>query len=125
MMSIKDVAPALRFALREYRLYINLGLLSHLNNPLYLEFLFEDERKLLAVSGSTEKQKHSFEIPERTYRDADDECYISRMPLTEAFRLRMDWDKEENYRVIGEYAEHLGVVVFDLTKALIVGRDDE
>ena len=122
-MTGKDVVPALRFELRKYRMYINLALLSSLGNPLYLEFLFEDERKLLAVSGSFEKQKHSFEIPERTYRDADDECYISRMPLTEAFRLRMDWNKKENYRVAGEYAEHLGVVVFDLTKAIVVGKE--
>ena len=122
-MTGKDVAPALRFALREYRIYINLSLLSNLGNPLYLEFLFEDERKLLAVSGSFEKQKYSFEIPERTYRDADAECYISRMPLTEAFCLRMDWNKEENYRVTGEYAENLGVVVFDLTRATIVGKE--
>jgi len=121
----KDAAPALRFALREYRIYINLGLLSSLNNPLFLEFMFEDERKLLVVSGSVERQKHSFEIPERTYRDANDECYISRMPLSEAFRLRMDWDKSENYRVVGEYSEHLGVVVFDLTTAIIVKRDEE
>jgi hypothetical protein len=124
-MIIKDVAPALRFGLREYKLYINLSLLSVLDNPLFLEFMFEDERKLLVVSGSMKKQKNSFEIPKRTYRDADDECYISRMPLTEAFRLRMDWDKAENYRVIGKYSGHLDVVVFDLTTAKIVKRDEE
>ena len=123
-MFFKDAAPSLRFALRQYRLYINLGLLSSLGNPLYLQFFFENERKLLVVSGSLERQKNSFEIPERTYRDADDECYISRMPLSEAFRLRMDWNGEENYRVIGEYAEHLNAVVFDLTTAVIVGREE-
>jgi hypothetical protein len=122
-MICKDVAPALRFAIREHRLYINLALLEKLNNPLYLQFLFENERKLLAVSGSFEKEKHSFEIPERTYRDADDECFISRMPLTEAFRLRMDWNKSDNYRVKGQYAEHLGVVIFRLTTAVVVGDE--
>jgi hypothetical protein len=120
----KDIAPALRFALKEYRLYINLALLEKLKNPLYLQFLFENERKLLAVSGSIEKLKHSFEIPKRTYRDGDDECYISRMPLTEAFRFRMDWNGRENYRVKGEYAEHLEVVLFDLTQAVIIGSEE-
>ena len=123
-MTETDVAPALRFALREYRLYINLGLLASLGNPLYLEFLFDGDRKRLVISGSMKRSKYSYEIPKRIYRDADDECYISRMTLTEAFRVRMDWDRRENYRVTGQYVEHIGMALFDLTRAVIVGKED-
>lgn len=123
-MISKGVAPALRFGLREHRLYFNLALLEELDNPPYLQLLYGNERKLLVVTGSLEKETHSFEVPKRTYRNADDECYISRMPLTEAFRLRLDWNLQENYRVTGEYADHLGVVVFDLTQAVIVGNEE-
>jgi hypothetical protein len=118
----KDNQPALRFALREYRIYINFRLLTNLNNPLFLEFLYEDKRKLLAVSGSMEKRKNSFKVPDRTYRDSDGGCYISRMALTEAFRSRMGWNRAGNYRVIGKYAEHLGLLLFDLKTASIVGK---
>lgn len=121
----KEVLPAIRFSLREYRLYINLALLESLGNPTYLQFLFSDARKMLAISGSQKKEKHSFEVPARTYRDADDECYISRMPLAEAFRIRMHWDARENYRVTGLYAEHLGVVIFELAKAVVVRKDGD
>jgi hypothetical protein len=122
-MIFTETAPAIRFELRGYRLHFNWALLESLENPRYLQLMFENERKLLAVSGSFEKKKHSFEIPERTYRLDNDECYISRMPLTEAFRHRMDWDKKSSYRVIGDYAAHLGVVVFDLTRARIIGNE--
>lgn len=119
----KEVLPAIRFSLRQYRIYINMAALTCLNNPVYLQFLFESDRKLLAISGSIAKKEASFKIPERTYRDADDECYLSRKSLTEAFRLRMDWDKRENYRVIGEFSNNIDMLVFDLTTARIVGGD--
>ena len=45
------------------------------------------------------------------------------MALTEAFRLRMSWDGSENYRVLGEYNPSIRVVMFDLLKAIIVGKD--
>ena len=120
MITNKEVMPAIRFALREYRTYINLAALTSLENPEYLQFLFEDKRKLLVIAGSFEKKKYSFKIPERTYRNGDDECFISRMALTEAFRLRMGWDENENYRVTGELDENLGMLVFNLSTADIV-----
>ena len=120
MIINKEVMPAIRFALREYRTYINLAALTSLENPEYLQFLFEDKRKLLVIAGSFEKKKYSFKIPERTYRNGDDECFISRMALTEAFRLRMGWDENENYRVTGELDENLGMLVFNLSTADIV-----
>jgi len=123
-MTSRNAAPALRFMLRDYRIYMNFGLLSRLGCPLYLEFLYEDERKLLAISGSMKKRKCSFEIPERIYRDAGEECCVSRMPLSEAFRIRMKWNKNESYRVVGEYIKHLGVVVFDLTTAIVVTKEN-
>jgi len=119
-----DVPPAIRFTLRDYRLYFNWALLETLENPRYLQFLFESERKLLAVSGSYENKRHSFSVPERIYRIANEECYLSRMPLTEAFRVRMEWEEKNSYRVTGDYAAHLGVVLFDLTRAKIVGKDE-
>lgn len=124
MNATKEATPVLRFALRLYRLYISFGLLVLLGNPQYLEFLFDDDRKLLVVSGSMVKQSYSYKIPERIYQHANSGCYISRMTLTEAFRLRMDWDKHADYRVVGNYAAELGVVVFDLTRAIVVRTDE-
>jgi len=118
----KSALPAIRIAIREYKLYINQAALASLKNPIYLQFLYEDERKLLAIAGSTEKKKNSFKIPDRVYRETGDECCVSRMALTEAFRLRLKWDKCENYRVIGEFSPNIDMVVFDLTKAVVVNR---
>lgn len=124
MKNNTNVPPAIRFSLREYRLNFNWALLETLDNPRYLQFMFEDRRKLLAISGSFEQKKHSFAVPERTYRTANEECYLSRMPLTEAFRHRMGWNEKNSYRVIGDYIAHLEIVVFDLTRAKIVGKYD-
>ena len=118
-MNIKT-PPAIRFAIKEYRVYINWAVLIILNKPAYLQFLFNDEHKLLAVSGSIEPKENSYIIPDRTYRCDDLECNISRKALTEAFRVRMNWDKSKNYRVIGEYDKNIDMVVFDLTTAAVV-----
>jgi len=94
-----------------------------LKKPIYLQFLYENERKLLAIAGSIEKKENSYKIPDKIYQEAGDECYISRKVLTEAFRLRLNWDKREHYRVVGEFFPNVDVVVFNLTKATVVGRD--
>lgn len=114
--------PAVRIAFREHRLYINQATLICLGNPPYLQLLFEDERKLLAIVGSIESKENLYKIPYRIYRDADDECCVSRKVLTEAFRQRMNLDKRENYRITGEYSPNIGMVIFDFTKAIIVNR---
>ena len=124
MTASKETMPAIRFALRQYRTYINLAALTKLGNPVYLQFLFDDKRKLLVIAGSNKKEKYSFKIPERTYRNGDDECFISRMALTEAFKLRMGWDEKENYRVTGEFDDNLGMLIFRLSRAEIVVKYD-
>jgi hypothetical protein len=119
----KNTPPAIRFAIRQYRIFINWAALSVLKKPVYLQFLFKEDRKILAISGSDNLVENSFKIPERVYKGADEECCINRMALTEAFRVRMNWDKNENYRVIGEYVQNINMVVFDLTTAAIVGKN--
>ena len=120
----KDALPAIRVALREYKFYINQAVLMDLKKPVYLQFLYEDERKLLAIAGSMEKKENSYKIPDKVYQEAGEECCVSRKILTEAFRLRLNWDKRENYRVVGQFFSNIDMVVFNLTKAIIVSRND-
>ena len=119
----QGIAPAIRFSLGDYRLIINAAVLACLGNPAYLQFLFEDERKLLAISGSVEKINNSYKVPDRTYQKVDDDCRICRLALTEAFRRRMNWDKKDNYRIVGEYSPDIGMVVFDLNRAVKTNKD--
>ncbi|MCL2224092.1 MAG: hypothetical protein FWB96_03880 [Defluviitaleaceae bacterium] len=68
--------PAIRVALKEFRLHINYATLSCLENPPYLHFRYNEKKNLLAVSGSNEETANSFEVPKRA---SHGECYISRM----------------------------------------------
>ena len=119
--STKGTTPAIRIALKENRLYINQATLFSLGNPQYLQFLYNDTRKLLLVSGENEITINSFEIPRRA---SHDECYISRLALIEAFRLRMGWNKKENYRIVGEFLLDINMVLFDLSCAMIVRKTE-
>ena len=56
----KNALPAIRFALREYRLCINKAALMSLGKPAYLQFLYQNKRKLLAIVGSIEKKEDSY-----------------------------------------------------------------
>jgi len=109
--------PAIRVALKEFRLHINYATLSCLENPPYLHFRYNEKKNLLAVSGSNEETANSFEVPKRA---AHGECYISRMALTESLRRRMGWNENESYRITGEFLPDMGVVLFDLSDATIV-----
>jgi len=105
------------FDLKRYRIYIHRKMLAYFNNPPYIEFLYEEERKILAIVGRTEKTPNSYAISKRFYTDKSVDCVISRKAFAEALRLRLGWEENELYKCEGSYSPEVGMVVFELTQA--------
>jgi len=108
---------ALRFNLKDYRIFIGRPVLAHLKNPKYIEFLYEDDRKILAISGCEKKTSNSCAIPQKVYNDSNLKCVIYRKAFTEALKIRLGWDDDAQYKAYGSYSPGVEMVGFDLTKA--------
>ena len=113
----RDRVPRVRFGLKEYRVYFNHAILILLGNPKYVQFLYEEKRKLLLIAGNNEKLPSSLIVPKSTYQHRMNEFRICHKHLTEAFMFRLGWDKDENYTVNGVLNSNLNMVVFDLACA--------
>jgi hypothetical protein len=118
--------PSVRVSLKTKRaLYISKSALRCLGNPPYVRFLYVEGKNLLMMSGSDAKVRDSIAVPEKNYLSPDEEFVIVRKILTEAFRLRLNWEEGESYRSDGIYSHKLGMLVFELEKAVKIGTENE
>ncbi len=116
-MSKRDAVPIARFGLREGVVYFNHAILVMLDAPKYVQFLYEDKRKLLLLSGNNDKLPYSLAIPTGVYKNRSKDFRICHKHLLDAFILRLGWDKNENYSIIGTLDQRFKVVIFELEKA--------
>ena len=106
------------FELKQHKIYVSHTTLLCLNKPLFIELLCEKDKHLLLIGGGNTKTSFSISIQEQVYSDASHDCVIVSMGLTGMFCSQLNWDKNERYKVSGEYSPNLGMVVFDLKKAV-------
>ena len=118
-MEKRDMTPIARFGLREEIIYFNRTTLILLGNPKYVQFLYEEKRKLLVVAGNNRNLPYSLEIPIGVYLYRMENFRICHKRLTEAFALRLGWDENENYSVAGVFNPMINAVVFELSLAAI------
>jgi hypothetical protein len=114
------ISPAIRFSLSHYTINLNMATLACLGNPLCIRILFESERRLLAISVAGKDEFNSCNVPEKLYMTSRKELRITRMVLTEAFRVRMNWDPWKHYRVTGVHSPEHRAVLFELNEAVIL-----
>lgn|GEM_PF-2897080 len=114
-----EKVPIAKFWLKAETINFNHASLALLNKPKYVQFLYEAHKKLLLVVGNNEKLPCSLAVPKSVYFDSKKYLRICHKHLTEAFALRLGWDKNENYRVAGALNPNLNMVVFELTQAAL------
>ena len=113
-MDKRDVMPLVRFGLKEEKVYFNHAILTLLENPKYVQFIYDENRKLLLVAGNNVKHPYSLTVPKKVYEYKMKDFRICHKHLTEAFTLRLGWDKNENYSVTGALNPYVNMVVFEL-----------
>jgi hypothetical protein len=114
--------PSVRISYKKNRVVsISKLALRCLGNPPYIRLLYIEGKNLLMIAGSDTKLTDSIVVPPKHYEKPDEEFEICRKILTEAFRVRLDWEEGESYRANGTYVEKLGMVVFELEKAVKIG----
>ena len=122
-MKTQSRFPSIRFSFRENRIYINHAALRCLENPKFIELIYEDMRRLFLIRAAENKTRESIVIKDEVYASSGEDCRISRKVLTEAFRRRLGWETDGSYRIEGEYAPKLKTVVFELLKAVKINME--
>ena len=116
-MGKQEGTPLVRFSLKDGRVYFNYSVLIPLGTPKYVQLLYEENRKLLMVSGNNEKLPGSLAIPKSVYQHRMKNFRICHKHLAEAFLLRLGWDRDESYSVTGSFDQLHNIVVFELMMA--------
>jgi len=125
-MKHRGTQPSIRISLKKNRaVYISKSTLRYLGDPPYIRLLYVEGKNLFIVSGSDTKVRDSVAVPEKIYADIDEEFTIFRKILTEALKLRLNWEEGESYRANGNFVPKLDVVVFELEKAVKIGMQIE
>jgi hypothetical protein len=117
--------PALRFSLRDNRLFINGATIRQLGNKQYVQFLWDGKNRILFISGKFQKGRDTFELERKVGVNEDgsaNEYVFQRRAFADAIILRMGWDKRESYKVVGAYAPRVKMVAFCLDGAVPLGR---
>ena len=121
----RESMPIVRFGLKEEKIYFNHAVLTSLDSPKYVQFLYDKERKLLLVAGNNEKLPDSLAVPKKVYQYRMKDFRICHKHLTESFTLRLGWDKNENYSVTGGVNPYISMVVFELIGATATESEQE
>jgi hypothetical protein len=108
--------PIITFHLKKREVHIPAAVLSCLDNPKFIEFLYEREKKILLIGGGATEMPHSVAVKNEVYSVPDCECVFCSQ-ITEALRLQLDWEESEQYRAAGEHSPRLGMMIFDLKKS--------
>lgn len=116
--------PALRFELWSNRLFINKATINLLGGKQYIQFLWDNGNRILLINGTSTKVRDSFALERVSGTNADGEAsgYVfQRRAFTDAVILRMRWNRNESYKVLGAYAPRVRMVAFCLDEAVPLG----
>ena len=120
MSFIADDRPILRFDMRYNRLYINRATVTALSNPPYVQFLWDEEHRILMFNGAANKRRDTqpLERFSGTNQSGEHQQYVfQRKIFIDALNLRMHWDLSDSYKVVGRYLPQLRMVAFSLDDA--------
>lgn len=93
-----------------------------LGEPKYIRFLFNPEKKLLAVQSCERKVAESFRVPK--YNPENWEFKISSVPMLQMLWKSCEWETDKSYRISGMVFGKYELVEFDLSQASIISADE-
>lgn len=95
-----------------------------LGSPKFIRFrVHENGRYMLLEPFDRISQNSTFRVPVNL-EDENGNMDIHSKPFTRAIAKKMGWDITRSYRIPGEVYQSEKIVVFDLTKAVIITEDN-
>ena len=92
--------------------------IKELSDPKYIRFLFNLEKRTLAVQAVKRKEAECFRVPE--YNPKDWDFKICSIQMQRMIWKVCDWSENATYRIAGTHYPEYNLVEFDLKQAVVV-----
>lgn len=92
--------------------------IKELSDPKYIRFLFNPEKRTLAVQAAKRKEAECFRVPE--YNPKDWDFKICSIQMQRMIWKVCDWSENATYRIAGTHYPECNLVEFDLKQAVVV-----
>ena len=92
--------------------------IKELGDPRYIRFLFNPEKRTLAVQSVSRKEAECFRVPK--YNPENWEFKISSVPMLRMIWKTCEWDAEKTYRLTGICHSEYNLVEFDMKQATML-----
>ena len=104
------------FSIARGRLLIYHATIIELGNPGYIRFLYNDDKRRVAVQCCEKNDKEGFRVP-RVAVGERFQFEISGSPFLSVLYKKCGWDIEQSYTVLGRYYPEVRLVEFKLDDA--------
>ena len=104
------------FSITRGRILIHHATIIELGNPGYIRFLYNDDKRRVAVQCCEKIDKEGFHVP-RVDQGERFQFEISGSPFLSVIYKKCGWDIEQCYTVFGRYNPEVRLVEFKLDDA--------
>ena len=94
--------------------------IKELSDPKYIRFLFNPEKRTLAVQAAKRKEAECFRVPE--YNPKDWDFKICSIQMQRMIWKVCDWSENATYRIAGTHYPEYNLVEFDLKQDEIAAK---
>jgi hypothetical protein len=122
MQEATTMVPGMSISIKWGKLRIFHATIMALGEPKYIRFLFNPDKKLLAVQSCKRKVAESFRVPK--YNPENWAFTIKSQPMMQMLWTSCGWDDEKTYRITGTFFGEFDLVEFDLTQAAVISADE-
>ena len=113
----------LSFYLRANRIHVYVEALRNIGSPARICFMISEDGQSLLLAPYRKRDFKSHSVPKEVYNGIGG-MEVSSMKLCRLIAEIYSWDVDRSYRVPGVYREDHNVVIFDLTSAEDITRED-
>ena len=118
-----DNIVCISFYLRCSTVHLHQSTLKGINNPPFVKFLINKDRKTFAVQPCAEKDFYSTRVRVDQSGKADT-AEIYSYGLCCALAQTNGWDKNNSYRVYGKIFPNQNIAVFDFSRSKIINENE-
>ncbi len=114
----------LSFYLRVNRIHIYVDALRKIGSPARICFMIAKNGKTLLLAPYQNKDFKSHDVPSRVYQ-GNGGMQVNSMKLCRMIAALYSWDLSRSYRIPGRIYYKQKVVIFELTKAEIIEKNND
>ena len=120
-MRDNDLIPVIRIETRSHNMTFEADTMELIGRPRHLEFLWDDDEKMLCVVIVPKHTRYSTRLPETRKKDSLHPTKVQESHIVKALANKLGWEKGRCYEITGTYDAGKRAVYFPLSQAEDIG----